>query len=339
MDKTKSLIIISSTSIAIVVLVLLLFNMTPLTTSTHSIILTSDYVIGETETGEKTVDLAYKMKSHYIENNITHETKDVTFRYSQNATIPGPIIQIDKYDTVLLKIENGLDDGCVSVHVHGLSYTIENDGTLKSINGVSDQCAKPGADYDYLWNADAEGTWPYHDHTYCNSLLQTGVDCENFEGVNGAENLGLYGAFIVNGDSAVKVIDGKITKIHTSDIAMDYVLYMDSNLQFHGTAINNTSQIQTPLGINPTLTAKDQTDVRFSIIGVGNAFHTFHLHSNKWLDPGTTNIIDTANIGPLERTSFVVTAGGNGGGPGDWQYHCHVYDHMTAGMSGIFKVI
>src|ERR1700730_12899074 len=55
----------------------------------------------------------------------------------------------------------------------------------------------------------------------------------------------------------------------------------------------------------------------FPIIGIGTAFHTFHLHGHRWLEPGTTSVIDTINIGPISRQAFVVQAG-EGVGPGDW---------------------
>ena len=150
--------------------------------------------------------------------------------------------------------------------------------------------------------------------------------------------MGLYGAIIIDDGTVQKIVDGKIIEIPVKDIKMDYVLYMDSNLEFHGMSINNTSGLQTPVGINPTLTAKDDTLVRFSVIGVGNLVHTFHLHGNKWLDPGTTQVIDTAIIAPMTKHQFVITAGGYGSGVGDWLFHCHFYDHMQAGMSGTFKV-
>ncbi len=301
--------------------------------STHYITLDTNYIEGDTLLGDpelKPIGLGYLMASHVIQNNLTGEKTDITNTYYGKASIPGPIIKIKQYDTIKLIIENGLDDGCVSVHVHGLEFDINNDGTLKSINGVNDQCATTKDNYQYTWYAgeNTVGSWAYHDHTYCNYLLQenTGVSCEVFRGITGAEEIGLYGVIIVE--------DKQL-----SNIKMDYILYMADSAQFHGIQLNHTSQLQTHLGINPDLSAKEGDTVRFSILGVGSAFHTFHLHSNKWLDPGTTNWIDTKNIGPLTVHQFEVTAGGYNGGKGDWQYHCHVFDHMTSGMSGTFKVI
>jgi len=331
----KLLITIPVVIVVIVGIIILMLSVDVIPTgSTHFIILSTEYVNLAPGSGNDNRDtLAYQMVSHLIENNETHEITDVTaIRYGDDpkASVPGPIIKINQYDTVSLTVQNGLDDGCVSVHTHGLSYDINSDGTLKEINGVSDQCATVDKPYSYTYYAgdDTVGSWPYHDHTYCNSILQsvTISSCDDFRGVTGAEEIGLYGLFIVEGADA-------------DNIMMDYILYMDGNAEFHGTSINNTSQLQTPLGINPTLEAKEGDKVRFSIVGVGSEFHTFHLHANKWHSQGTLNVIDTKTIGPMERHSFTVTAGGFESGKGDWQYHCHVFSHLSQGMAGIFRVI
>ena len=66
--------------------------------------------------------------------------------------------------------------------------------------------------------------------------------------------------------------------------------------------------------------------------------HTFHLHAHRWVDPGTNNIIDVKQIIPGKTHSFIIDVG-DGVGPGQWQYHCHVFAHMEAGMMGAFKVV
>lgn len=308
--------------------------------STHYLTLGTDYITGDALPGDpnslRPIGLGYEMKSHIIQNNETDKKTDITYTYDKDASIPGPIIKIKQYDTIKLTLQNGLEDGCVSVHVHGLEFDINNDGTLKLINGVSDQCATTQEDFEYTWYAgeNSVGSWPYHDHTYCNSILQkkTGVSCESFRGVTGAEEIGLYGVIIIEDNR-------EIISSESESVKMDYVLYMADSAQFHGIQLNHTSQLQTHLGINPDLSAKEGDKVRFTIIGVGSAFHTFHLHANKWLDPGTTNWIDTKTIGPMTVHTFEITAGDYGSGTGEFQYHCHLFDHMISGMQGTFRVI
>ena len=113
--------------------------------------------------------LAYQMVSHVIDGTDVTEQ-----RYGLNPvpTIPGPVLVLDEEDTVLLTLHNELGEGCVSVHVHGVHYEIESDGTLAGVNKVVDSCAQPDVPYTFTWNAapGSAGTWPYHDHTFGSEL-------------------------------------------------------------------------------------------------------------------------------------------------------------------------
>ena len=130
--------------------------------------------------------LAYQMVSHFVGE------QEVTDRYSDEPSIPGPTIVINEGDEVFVTIQNDIDVSVgvvhdkVSLHVHGVHYTIENDGTLEHINMIGDQGASPGGEREFHWIAGpgTAGTWPYHDHT--------------FGGINGAEHKGLFGTLIVN---------------------------------------------------------------------------------------------------------------------------------------------
>jgi FtsP/CotA-like multicopper oxidase with cupredoxin domain len=274
--------------------------------------------------------LAYQMLSHKIKTP-DGDTKDVTSRYPTQPTIPGPTIVMTEGDAAEVTLEHGIANSAlpVSVHVHGVHYNIDSDGTMKALNGYADEAAFPGKTYTYKWTAapGTAGTWPYHDHTFGNPMI-------------GAEDKGLYGAVIVNPrDKQVQaLIDGKVQTISTDDIKREFILWMHETT-FMGQEVNNILQgKQIPLWANPTVGARKGEKVRFHVIGMGTAFHTFHLHGHRWIAPGTTHIVDTVNIGPISRDSFVVQAG-EGVGPGEWHYHCHVIQHMQSGMMGDFRVV
>lgn len=292
---------------------------------------------------------AYKMKSHKIDG------KDVTEeRYGAHpkSSIPGPTIVLTEGDKVKLTLTNKVACGRVpdtfnggrqpasrskiGVHVHGVHYKIEMDGTMKDINKVRTEAADcGGGTYTYEWEAAAgtEGTWPYHDHTFTEET--------------GAEHLGLFGTVIVNPkDGDVKaLVDGKIQEVSVSELKKEYILWMHSSKNagrsiFYGMEIDHEQNgKQTPLWINPTLLAAEGDLVRFHVLGLGDEFHAFHLHAHRWIEPEeTNNIIDVREIAPVERHVFVIKAG-EGVGPGDWMYHCHVFRHMEEGMSGMFRVL
>lgn len=264
--------------------------------------------------------LAYKMVSH------TADRVNITSRYSAVATIPGPTLVLTEGDTVRLTIRNGINvtKQQVSVHVHGVHYTILSDGSLKIINKVLDEGAYPeqgGSFYTYLWNVapGTAGTWPYHDH--------------NFETHNGSEDKGLFGAVIVNpaSGSVTASIGSSITSVPVSSIQKDYVLYLGDDA-FWGMAIDGTSKQQTALGANPLLTATGNDYVRFHLIGMGTYLAQFKLNDYQWVDPGTTNLINTKAIGPLEKHVFTIKASSSAA------YMNTNFSRKLMGMTGPFTV-
>lgn len=265
--------------------------------------------------------LAYRMVKHVVDKD------DITSRYSKQATIPGPTIVLTEGDKVRLTIRNGITmqpDQQVSVHVHGVHYSILSDGSLKVINKVEDEGAYPengGQFYTYLWDVapGTAGTWPYHDH--------------NFETHNGSEDRGLYGAVIVNPASgAVAASSGNtITSVAVSNIAKDFVVYVSDDA-FWGMEIDSATKLQTPLGPNPPLTARGGDHVRFHLIAMGTYLNRFKLEGYQWVDPGTTRLIKFKDIGPLENHVFTIRALGSA------NYLNANFSRKLMGMKGNFVV-
>ena len=259
--------------------------------------------------------LAYKMLSHRVDG------LDITSRYSSEATIPGPTIELTEGDKVKISIENAISSNDipapgiskqVSIHVHGVHYDILSDGTLKVINKEFDEGAGAGLEetyviYEYQWDVapGTAGTWPYHDH--------------NFETHNGAEHKGLFGAIIVNPAGGVLSYD------------KEYVLYLGDDA-FWGMEINGVSKIQSNHGANPTLAATKNSNVRFHLIALGTDIHTFELKGYRWIDPGTANRINKVAIGPLEKHVFNVTA------KNSTRYQDNNFSNKLLGMEGKFLV-
>lgn len=258
--------------------------------------------------------LAYKMLGHTVDG------VDITDRYSTAATIPGPTLVLTEGDTVKLTILNEIPGNAsavagiskqVSVHVHGVHYNILSDGTLKVINKYLDEGAGAGLEdtfayYEYEWNVapGTTGTWPYHDH--------------NFESHNGSENKGLFGAVIVN-------------PIGSPSFAKEYVLYLGDDA-FWGMEIDGITKKQSKHGVNPSLAAAKNSDVRFHLIAMGTDIHKFVLNGYQWFDPGTHNLIDQVAIGPLEQHVFTVKA------KHSTRYMDNHLSNKLMGMAGKFNV-
>lgn len=227
------------------------------------------------------------------------------YKRGGQAVIPGPTLFVQQGDTVNVALTNNTLVP-VGFKVPGL-YT-------------SGAKAAPGAGQVYSFTAGTTGTYAYHG--------------------DGPELLGLFGALVVDKtDGTVESYvnsNGAVTPVTTAQLAKQYVLFMVGST-FWGTEISANGATQTPLWTNPVLGAVENNIVRFHVLSVGSG-HTFHLHAHRWLQPGTSSVIDTKLLADgADSHAFTVKAG-TGVGSGNWQYHCHLFSHMEAGMHGSFRV-
>jgi FtsP/CotA-like multicopper oxidase with cupredoxin domain len=221
-----------------------------------------------------------------------------------------PTIEMMEGETLNITLKNELPFD-VSLHVHGVLYSITSDGTRHS-----DTFVKPGEQRVYQWRAGkgTAGYWHYHDHVV--------GDDEGTGGIMG----GLYGGLVVRRPG-----DPEPTKT--------FVLVM------HDATINGRMSPNTP---QPT--AKQGELVEFLIISYGDTVHTFHLHAHRWLTPPrvaypsmdlAANVgsgrEDNRTISPGDSFGFLVRAGDEVG-PGMWMYHCHFQSHASF-MMGFFNVL
>lgn len=233
------------------------------------------------------------------------------------ASIPGPLIELIEGDTLHIEFENRLDVS-TGLHVHGVDYTISNDGTR-----LAESVVRPGRTRSYVWRTHAPGRrsdgtyregsagyWHYHDHAVGTPHGTGGV------------RAGLYGAVIVR---------------RKDDILPDTT----HTLVFNGTSVNNGDGHS-----GPTFEATVGERVELVMITHGDDFHTFHLHGHRWADNRTglltgpedpSQLIDTKVVGPGFSFGFQLIAG-ESGGAGAWMYHCHVQRHADKGMDGLFLV-
>ncbi len=249
--------------------------------------------------------------------------------WTYNGAIPGPQIEAIAGDTVVVTLVNKLDT-IASLHVHGLGYSIANDGSYES-----GAYAMPGENYTYTFTSDRRsiGTWMYHDHVARSEAMGDGGTDMGGESIfmNSVEGIekGLYGAIVVRAPEERRA-------------DREYVLFMDEYMPQY-TNLTPPAGTEMYAGFNgktwpanPTLFAFTGETVRFRLISIGTESHTFHLHGHKWFDASEGRWTDTKQVGPFETYTFEVTAGENGAG--DWLYHCHDLMHLMEGMEGTFAV-
>jgi manganese oxidase len=221
-----------------------------------------------------------------------------------------PIIEMYEGETLNITLLNALETD-VSLHVHGVLYSQDSDGTRHS-----NSFARPGESRVYQWRAapGTAGYWHYHDHVVGDN-----------EGSGGILN-GLYGGLVVR-----KKTDPKPAKTFM--------------LVFHDLTVNGRQYPDTPVP-----TARQGELVEFLVVSYMDRQHTFHLHAHRWLTPtrpADPSPSAAANAGsgrednhpmsPGDSFGFMTIAG-DGVGPGMWMYHCHVQSHSGL-MMGFFNVL
>lgn len=227
-------------------------------------------------------------------------------RGNGQAVIPGPTLFVNQGDTISVTVTNNTDKPA-GFKVPGLS------------SSSAAKAAPNGGTLNYTFTATKTGAYPYYGE--------------------GQELLGLFGAIVVDRtDGKVERYvddDGAFQTVNATRLDKQYVLFMVGST-FWATEISKTG-IQTPLWTNPILGAVEGDLVRFHILAVGPG-HTFHLHAHRWLQPGTNSVIDTKLMNDVSDSHTFTVKAGTGVGPGNWQYHCHLFSHMEAGMHGSFRV-
>jgi manganese oxidase len=224
------------------------------------------------------------------------------------GTIPGPLIEADIGDTVVVNFENKLG-APVSIHPHGIFYSQEMDGAYKGKFTDPSGFVQKNRTFQYVWEArpGTAGAWMYHDHGPMDPLPV-------FKG--------LFGPLIVR-DPAVARPD------------QDFFIFMHTltptatNLNKAFGCLNGRAYA----GNTPTLQASVGQRVAFHVYGIDDAFHTFHIHGHRWTD-AAGEVIDNITLGPGDS----VTAEFVEDNPGRWFYHCHVFSHLHMGMNGWYLV-
>ncbi len=235
------------------------------------------------------------------------------------ATIPGPLIEANVGDQVVVHFQNRVDVP-VTIHPHGIFYAEEMDGAYKGRFTTPGGFVQTNRTFTYVWEAraDSVGTWLYHDHGPMDPLPLY---------------RGLFGPLVVRDPSAPNPPDREFF------LVMHTLSPVVTHLRDQFACINGRAYA----GNTPTLRARVGQRVAFHVIALDDAFHTFHIHGHRWADtsgfgtegnPGAGKSVDTKTLGPGESFTFELVEDN----PGRWFYHCHVFSHLHMGMNGWYIV-
>jgi manganese oxidase len=266
------------------------------------------------------------------------------------ASIPGPTIELWEGDCLALTLVNDIGEATlaelrdfggdghtplgVSAHPHGVKYLPSSDG-IPANRWQPGSFVPPGQSRTFLWYAPplatagkrvgsqgSAGYWWYHDHIAGTTHGTGGVGA------------GLFGALIVRRP-------GDLVPDRTFVVAMGN----GATLNLARSPATDCEGPATPVS-DRCIVAKLGERVEFAVIGIGDDFHTFHLHGHSWADTRTgalsgptdaTRLLDNKTIGPAETFGFQLIAG-ESVGIGSWMLHCHVQGHSDRGMTTFLHV-
>jgi FtsP/CotA-like multicopper oxidase with cupredoxin domain len=280
------------------------------------------------------------------------------------AGILGPILRAEVGDTIKIIFKNNATRP-YSMHPHGAFYDKDSEGAPYD-DGTSgadkeDDAVPPGKTHTYTWkvperagpgpNDPSSIVWLYHSHT--NELK----DVES----------GLVGAMIITRRGMADP-DGKPKEVDREFVCLFLLFdenaswYLDHNIQtftndpkgvkklefapvddmgnFSGvgsgfTVANAKFAINGYIyGTGPMMTMKKGERVRWYLVALGEQFsvHTPHWHGNVVLHDGKRTDVVPLMQAQMETVDMVPD------NPGIWMFHCHIDDHMDAGMATLYKV-
>ncbi len=246
--------------------------------------------------------------------------------------ILGPQLLAVEGDTLKVHFLNRTDRP-LTMHPHGLHYDEANEGAdHKGPGGY----VRPGESFTYTWEADGDAApsttdpsstvWLYHSH----------VDSDE------EVNEGLIGSIVVTKKGMERGTDDPRPK--DVDVAFT-TLFMIFNENGHTKVA--TGRKKKPLSPHEAregnmkhaingyifanlsgLEVKRGQRVRWYLLALGSEqdLHTAHWHGQTVLDHGHRT--DVIELLPASMKTVDMVANN----PGHWMYHCHVGDHLDAGM-------
>ncbi|MBP6059017.1 MAG: multicopper oxidase domain-containing protein [Nitrosomonas sp.] len=213
-------------------------------------------------------------------------------------------------------------DRPLSMHPHGVMYDKDSEGA----DGGKGASIPPGKSYTYTWIVDEDAgpgpsdpssiVWLYHSHVMAEDET----------------NLGLISTIVVTREDKARSTSDPTPQDIDRELTALYMIFNEENDEesglkhtINGRIFGNLAGYETRIGER----------VRWHLVALGNETdnHTVHWHGQTVLDHGRRT--DVVEILPASMTSvdMIPRSAGN------WLFHCHVDDHMMAGMSTHWQVI
>jgi hephaestin len=292
----------------------------------------------------------------YTDGTFAHRTP--TAPQWQHLGSLGPVIQAEVGDTIVVHFKNNTLFAA-SMHPHGVRYTKDSEGSLydDATSGAdkADDAVAPGKTHTYVWQVPeragpgpSDGSsvmWMYHGHTdevadsyagLIGPMIITKRGMARADGSPTDVDRQFVTLFVVANENQSPYLKRNMRRYLTARgqrLRRDLARlpadgdFQESNLMH---AINGYVY-----GNGPVMRMTTGERVRWYVMSMGSEvdLHTPHWHGN----------VVTTTMGM--RTDVLQLLGGSmqtadmqPDDPGLWLFHCHINDHIIAGMLSRYEV-
>ena len=304
----------------------------------------------EDETGGAAPHKIYHKAIYREYTDASFATIKVRPQQWEHLGILGPLIRAEVGDSIRIYFKNNTHL-TVTMHAHGVEYKKDSEGALYNDDTTgaakADDLVRPGGTHTYLWTVpersgpasmdESSVLWMYHSH------FVEGTDI----------NTGLVGPIIITGrglaraDGSPKDVDREfVTDFALFDETDSWFFERNAGSQaraFRSKTLNPALREQhTMYTINgyiegnlPMLTMRKGEHVRWYFLSNGNEddVHMAHWHGNTAVSNKMR--MDSVFLGPMAMSIADMVPDSEG----IWLFHCHVNDHLKAGMVARYQVL
>ena len=278
----------------------------------------------------------------YSDSSFKH--REVRAADEQYLGLLGPVIRAEVGDTIKVVFRNTCPFPA-SMHPHGVLYTKSSEGAPYNDNtsGANkfDDAVKTGRRHTYVWDVPERAgpgphdgssvMWMYHSHTqeigdtYAGLMGPIEITARGMARADGSPkdvDQEVFSLFSVMNEGNSPLLNRNEHKFETPyrPVVGDDEGFEESNLKH---SINGYL-----FGNQPMVTVKRGERVRWYVMSMGTEvdLHTPHWHGNDVVVGGMR--MDVVSLLP----AGMVVADMVPDNPGIWAFHCHVNDHIKAGM-------
>lgn len=290
------------------------------------------------------IGTVYKKVRYHQYTDASFTTPVLRQSSEQYLGVLGPVIMAEAFDTVTVVFRNKATRP-YSIHAQGLYYDKKSEGSPYAGSG---QAVQPGETVVYEWSVPLDYAPAEGDPNCINQAYYSAVDPVK------DTNSGLIGPLVICKPGTLDKVTGQRLDVDNYFVLLFKIFdeveswYLQDNIQRFG----DSSSLQDPdfgesnlmhsingyvYANNPLMEMGQYNSVDWHLMALGNEvdLHSTHWHGNQFLYHKTgqhTGDVIQLMSGVFETVWMNTTRAGK------WLLHCHVHDHLTAGMETVYMV-